>query len=486
MTVGVAGCRHESLAERVDEFDVEDIPGIDGGGDDATPSPDDDESTATPTDTVTPTATLTPTPTPTPTTQTPTPTPTASPTATATPTPAEPSPKLAAADGDAGDEFGTAVALTKQGDTALVGAPHDEDPNGEDGGAAYVFERANGEWTQQAKLVPEDGDDGDQFGAAVALNETTALIGASRDEDPNGQTAGAAYVFAHANGSWSQQAKLTAVDGDSGDVFGSSVALAGDTALIGAPFDEVDGADAAGAAYVFIQSNRNWGQQTKLTPDDGDQGDVFGGAVALAEQGDTALVGAYWDEDPNGTRAGSAYVFRRANRTWSQQATIAAGDGDDGDEFGWAVALAQQGDTALVGAPREEDPNGGEAGAAYVFSRVGDTWIQQAKLAAADGDTFDRLGWAVTLAGGTVLVGAPRDEDPNGEDAGAAYVFAQSNGEWAERAKLAAPNGDAGDVLGSAVALTDGTALVGAPRDEDPNGETAGSASVFELSDTDG
>lgn len=240
VTVGVAGCNDDGRS----------------GDDTATPTSSEDEpATATPT--VTPSATLTPTPTstatPTPTstpapTPTPTPTPTLTPTPTPTPTPEGP-PKLAAEDGDADDGFGWTIAL--DGDTALIGASGDDDPNGKGAGAAYVFERSNGRWEQQAKFAAGDGDAEDGFGVSVALASETALVGAPFDEDPNGTKAGSAYVFERSTGGWEQQAKLAAEDGDSEDGFGTSVALTGRTGLVGAPGDDDPNGKYAGAAYVF-------------------------------------------------------------------------------------------------------------------------------------------------------------------------------------------------------------------------------------------
>mgnify|MGYP000728304901 CR=1 FL=1 len=276
-----------------------------------------------------------------------------------------------------------------------------------------------GGWSQQVKLTPDDGDPIDSFGSSVTLDGARALVGAYGDEDPNGDDAGSAYVFERTNGSWTQQAKLTPDDGDAGDYFGVTVALDGGMALVGAYGDEDPNGDAAGSAYVFERSTGSWTQQAKLTPDDGDAEDLFGDAVAL--DGATALVGAPWDEDPNGDAAGSAYVFERTNGSWTQQAKLIPDDGDADDLFGDAVAL--DGDRALVGANGDEGPNGDYAGSAYVFERSNGSWAQQAKLTPDDRDRRDSFGDSVVLDGGTALVGANGDEDPNGANAGSAYVF---------------------------------------------------------------
>jgi len=176
---------------------------------------------------------------------------------------------------------------------------------------------------------------------------------------------------------------------------------------------------------VFTGDGGDWSQSAKLADDDGDSGDRFGDSAALSSDGTTALVGASEDEDPNGTEAGSAYVFTGDGDEWSQSAKFAAEDGAGGDFFGWSVALSSDGTTALIGAVFDDDPNGGDAGSAYVFTGDGGEWGQSAKLAADDGDSGDWFGWSVALSsdGTTALVGAKTDEDPNGAEAGSAYVF---------------------------------------------------------------
>jgi hypothetical protein len=403
--------------------------------------------------------------------------------------------KLAAADGDLGDYFGGSVAVSADGATALVGAALDEDPNGDEAGSAYVFAREDGDWRRTTKLVPDGGDHGDNFGESVAVSSdgTTALIGSVFDEDPNGDNAGSAYVFAREGGAWRQTAKLATDDGDPGDYFGRSVAVSGDgsTALVGADNDEDpngmnedDRYSGAGSAYVFVREGGAWRQIAKLAPDDGDSYDLFGRSVAVSSDGTTVLVGAVLDEDPNGEYAGSAYVFAREGGAWRQTAKLAPDDGDPGDYFGGSVAVSSDGSTALVGALYDEDPNGDDAGSAYVFAREGGAWRQTAKLAPDDGDPVDHFGEAVAVSGdgATALVGAPRDEDPNGPTAGSAYMFAREGGAWRQTAKLAAADDDdTRDHFGEAVAVSgDGaTALVGAPRDADPNGPTAGSGYIF-------
>ncbi|WP_282416490.1 hypothetical protein [Polyangium sp. 15x6] len=241
--------------------------------------------------------------------------------------------------------FGNSVALS--GDTALVGAWAD-DTQAPSAGSAYVFVRSGATWTQQAKLLASDGTAVDYFGLSVALSGDTALVGAPHDDD-QGTDSGSAYVFVRSGATWTQQAKVLASDGAGADYFGYSVALSGDTALVGA-YNDADKGTSSGSVYAFERSGATWTQQTKLLASDGAEGDYFGHSVALS--GDTALVGAYGDDD-KGSGAGAAYVFVRSGATWTQQTKLLASDGASYDNFGTSVALS--GSTALVGAKWDDN-----------------------------------------------------------------------------------------------------------------------------------
>jgi hypothetical protein len=269
--------------------------------------------------------------------------------------------QLSAADGAAQDYFGTSVAL--DGDTALVGAPEDDIGANGNQGSAYVFARSGTTWSGQAQLIAADGAAEDYFGYSVALAGDTALVGAPYDRVGGNAAQGSAYVFARSGSSWTQQQQLTAADGAAEDNFGYSVALAGDTALVGAPYDRVGGNAAQGSACVFTRSGTTWSGQAQLTAADGAALDHFGTSVALA--GETALVGAYYDDVGGNADQGSAYVFTRSGTSWSGQAQLSAGDGAAEDYFGTSVALA--GETALVGAPYDVIGSNAAQGSAYVF-----------------------------------------------------------------------------------------------------------------------
>ncbi|MCK4873294.1 MAG: FG-GAP repeat protein [Phycisphaerales bacterium] len=272
---------------------------------------------------------------------------------------------------------------------------------------------------------------------------------------------------AHAVGEPIQVAKLTASDAAEEDLFGRCVAFDDDTIVIGAYRDDDRGTD-SGSAYVFVRNGETWTQQAKLTASDGAPYDWFGSSTAL--DGDTAVVGSIYDSD-NGWASGSAYVFVRTGETWTQQAKLIASDAAENDYFGWTVAI--DGDTIIIGA----DGNDGYAGSAYVFTRSSATWTQQAKLTASDPAGEDHFGWVVALDGDTTVIGAYGDDD-NGSNSGSAYIFTRSGETWTQRTKLTASDGATGDRFGHAVALDDGTTVIGAWADNGV-GADSGSAYIF-------
>lgn len=329
--------------------------------------------------------------------------------------------KLAPADGSSKALFGKSVALTDTADTALIGAYKEDAPDAPEAGSAYVFERSGGKWTEAATLTPDSAYERSWYGEAVALADDTVLIGAPRADTTNGEEAGVAFIFEKSGGKWTKVATLTPSDGDSGDEFGGSVALTddGDTALISAPGDDEPNGEKAGAVYVFERAVNGWTETVKLTPADGSSRDHFGKSVAV--DGDTALIGASWHGDQPSTStptplsgSGAAYVFRLGDSEWSERSILTASDADGDVRFGTAVAL--ENDTALITAVLDDDPNGANAGSAYVFERSDDEWAEVAKLTPNDGDKRDKFGSSAALAenGDTALIGAKHDGAPIG------------------------------------------------------------------------
>jgi hypothetical protein len=377
--------------------------------------------------------------------------------------------KLLASDGATDDEFGYSVSIS--GDYAIVGA-YLSDGNGVNSGSAYIFSPNDidpNNWVQQQKLLASDGTTDDHFGYSVSISGDLAIVGANGN-DANGSNSGSAYIFKWDGASWSEQAKLLAADGAAGDEFGYSVSISGDYAIVGANRDDDKGGD-SGSAYIFKRVDANWVQQAKLLAADGNAEDWFGGFVSIS--GDFAIVGAMWDDD-KGNMSGSAYIFKREGETWSQQARLLAADGAAEDWFGRVVSIS--GDYAIVGANGNDD-NGSNSGSAYIFKREGETWSQQAKLLATDGDAQDFFGHSVSISGDYAIVAALGDDD-KGNMSGSAYIFKRNGETWSQQAKMLASDGAAEDQFGMSVSISGDLAVVGTNLDDD-KGNRSGSAYIF-------
>jgi hypothetical protein len=268
--------------------------------------------------------------------------------------------------------------------------------------------------------------------------------------------------------------KLSADDGVAGDRFGGAVAISGTTAVIGANASASSGTG-IGAAYVYILSaTGQWTLQQKLTPADGERDDSFGYSVGIS--GDTVVVGAFGDTVGTNVNQGSAYVFTRTGTTWTQQAKLLASDGAAGDVFGRSVAI--DGDSIVAGALSANVGQNVDQGAAYVFTRTGTTWTQQWKLTAADGATSDSFGDSVDISQNSVVVGATDDATGTNTQQGSAYVFTRNGTAWAQQAKLTASDGTAFDYFGFSTSISGDTVAVGTLQDVGANFQQ-GSAYIF-------
>jgi hypothetical protein len=421
---------------------------------------------------------------------------------------------LKASDTWAGDEFGYSIAIS--GDTVVVGSVG-QDNVGMHFGAAYVFVREGGVWSQQAHLKASNAWYDDEFGWSVAISGDTVVVGAPYEDsaatgvngDQNDNSAlqsGAAYVFVRAGDAWSQQAYLKASNTGAVDEFGRSVSISGDTVVVGAPYEDsaatgVDGdqnndsALRSGAAYVFIRSEGIWSQQAYLKASNTGTDDRFGSSVAIS--GETVVVGAYLEDssatgvdgdqnNDSALRSGAAYVFVRSGDAWSQQAYLKASNTGKHDHFGGPVAIS--GDTVVVGADLEDSSTKGvngdqtdnlapSSGAAYAFVREGGVWSQQAYLKASNTEARDLFGSSVAISGDTIVIGAQWEDsaatgvngnqkDNSAPDSGAAYVFVRTGSAWSQQAYLKASNTGAVDEFGHAVAISGNTVVVGANQED--------------------
>jgi hypothetical protein len=362
--------------------------------------------------------------------------------------------KLVATDPGPSDMFGASVATT--GDTLFAAAPSDDVNGDPDRGSVYVFARAGTSFSQSQKLNAFDGHARQRFGQSIAVHGNTVLIGAGRLDET---IKGSAYVFARSGTTWALQQKLGAADEASSVRFGASVSLFEDTAAVGANQ----------AIYLFTRSGTSWTQTHKLTPSRGT------GRPALSMSRDTLIAGFSCDAAGGVACRGSASLFVRSGSDWSEQQLLVASDAQAGDVFGSVVAL--MGETALVAAPGR----GQARGAVYSFARAGAGWVEQQILTGADSVPGNRFGTALSLIENVTLIGPARHDHPGVESlAGAAYIFTRSGATWTQRQELLAPDGQNNDFFGSAVHLVGNSALVAAPND-DGSVAAQGSVYVFNL-----
>ena len=371
---------------------------------------------------------------------------------------------LAASNGATNDHLGSAVSISSNANTVVVGAN-----TGNGGrGAAYVFTRSGSSWTQAAELTASGGVAGDLFGSSVSISGNTVVVGAYGLKSDQG----AAYVYAEPAGVWkntTQTRELTASDAAAGANFGydMAVSISGNTIVAGAPT-----ANGNGAAYVFTGSGSAWSQTAEITEPNLAKGDNFGQSVSIS--GNTMVVGAVLANSDKG----AAYVFTWSGSAWTPTAELTASDGTAGAEFGVSVSIS--GNTIVVGALGATINGQSNQGAAYVFTGSGSAWTQAAELTASNGAANDLFGYSVSISGNTVVSGAPGN---SGADyIGAAYMFTKPVSGWAnmtEDAKLTRPGIVSNDLFGREVAISGNTVVVGADYATPGSNAAAGAAYVF-------
>ena len=447
----------------------------------------------------------------------------------------------------ANDVFGFAVDIS--GDYLVVGAYGEDSglPGVQNGsitddnskantGAAYVFKRTSGAWAFQSYLKAPEIDDTDRFGYAVSIsgdviavgaygedsNVTGVTMGTGASTDNSQPSTGAVYIFRRSGTNWAQEAFIKGHSINSSDVFGFSIALSGNTLVVGAYGEDSNitgvlngtsgstnnGIAASGAAYVFFYNTgtSTWAQQAYLKGSDTDISDQFGYRVAI--DADTIVVGAYTEDSnatgvSNGTSgssndstsaAGAAYVFVRSGVNWSQQAYLKPAV--TGVDYNFGASVAVSGDTIIVGEPNDRsdtsgvtmgtsasaDYSGNYLGAGYVFVRTTTSWSQDAYLKPYVKSSYTTYGNAIDLDGDTAVIGVKGDFLPgntitNGPtvsnvstaisgSSGAAYVLRKVSGNWVQEAFLKAPNAEAGDTFGETVAISGDTVIVGSIRED--------------------
>jgi hypothetical protein len=381
--------------------------------------------------------------------------------------------KLEAPDAAAFDVFGNAIAI--HGDTLVVGALNKTGAAGNGQGAAYVYVKSGASWVFQQKLLPNDPATNMQFGNAVAVEHDTIVVGAWRTSGV-GSFQGAAYVFKRSGTSWAQEQKLTAPDAAAGDYFGSAVAISGDTVLIGAYHEGDPPLYEAGAAYVFVRSGTTWSFQQKLTHLDAALAENFGVSVAL--QGDTAVVGAWWAAET----AGRAFVFERFGISWVETHVLMGSETLPDDLFGCSIAMS--GNYLIIGAYGDDSESGLlDVGSAYVFVKEFGTWHEVSRLTAQSPAEADLFGLSVAMDGDMAAVGAPFANGSAGVDQGLVRVFRRAGGSWLPTSTIYASDAQPSDLFGTAVGLSSERIAVGCRGDDGAAGTNQGSAYVYRVHD---
>jgi len=348
-----------------------------------------------------------------------------------------------------GDNWGWGIALS--GHDLLISAPVDDTDAGTDAGSATVLSNVSGTWVHDADLNAGAGASGSGFGEDIAISGNTALVSAFRDGY------GEVFVFQRCSCAWLLEARLRASDAVPYDSFGASVALDGDTALIGAPMANLGTTISAGAAYVFVRNGITWTEQAKLVANDGADWDFFGYSVAI--DGDSAVVGAPFD-DVTANDEGAAHVFERQGATWSHHRRLTAPVQQERTEFGASLALA--GSTMIIGAPGHNGPNGQSAGAAFKSLDINGNWSAAVPLQVTSPSAEARFGAAVDIRGNVVTIGAPFQRNAQGVPIGMVTVLEQDGVLMSEVARLAATSPELLDEFGSDVAIGSGRILIGA------------------------
>lgn len=318
--------------------------------------------------------------------------------------------------GDRGDQFGTSVDIA--GNYAIVGAINTDHHEKTDAGAAYVFVTSGGKWYLQATLYAIDADHQDHFGNSVGINSSGVAVVGCADDDDQGTSTGAAYVFEPHYGNWIQTAKLKASDAHSGDAFGTDVAIDGTTVVVGSPVNVGVPYQQSGAVYVFNPHYGQWTQTVRLTHLDAGVFDHLGHSVDI--EGDYIIAGAPFAND----KTGNAYIFYRSGYHWSQQAKLSPSDGVPHDKFGWGVGITTG--NAVAGSYLDDDL-GNESGSIYLFGQSGTVWSETVKYTASDGMPGDHLGTQVDIDGTYAIAGAPYN-DAGAHDSGAAYIYGPALG----------------------------------------------------------
>ena len=382
--------------------------------------------------------------------------------------------------------FGYSVALSDDGTRAIVGA-YLEDEGTTNGGACYVYTISGGVWTLEQQLTPSPVSS--NFGSSVSMDSDGIRVAIGALGDSTGASlAGAVFIYKRDGTVWSLEQKLLADDPEANAYLGgafSSVSISDDGAYVvaGAYLDDATGGADSGAAYIFARTGTTWAQQQKLLPSDSEANAYFGETCSISGDGTRAIIGASYDNATGGNDSGAAYVFTRSGTSWSEEAKLVPSDSEVSGRFGWSCSLSDDGTRAIVTSHYYDEVGGVDSGAAYVFTRSGTSWSEEAKLVPSDSEGGAYFGWScsITSDGTRAIVGAPYDDASDISNSGAAYVFTRSGTIWSEEAKLVASDGELNASFGFSCSISrDGTRVLVGTHLDDAGATDAGAAYFFQ------
>jgi len=379
--------------------------------------------------------------------------------------------KIQASDKYSQGFFGNSVAMNSSGSKCVVGA-YKQYTGGIFTGAAYVFAKSGGTWSEEIKFAATDSPAaGDEFGYCVDMSANGDVVIVSAQKKTNGQ--GAVYVYDKSGGSWVLKTKLTASNPSNDDWFGISCSISpdGNTIIVGATGDD-DSASAAGAVYIFENVAGTWTEKQKVQEQYTQSGNRFGVSCAISNLGTRFLAGS----------KNSITVFQKSGSTWSREIRKIGSDTAIADLFGHSVDISSDGETFVVGAPYQ-DTGGSSAGAAYIFKYVSSAWTQTYK-AQGNPVASDYFGWSVALSddGARMAAGAIYKSSTSASNGGEAFVFKLDSGSWISDGEALSSDIEDDDRLGESVAMNiDGSSLVVGAIREDTGGPDAGAAYVFTV-----
>ncbi len=373
--------------------------------------------------------------------------------------------KLIASDASSGDRFASSVSIN--GDVAVIGAPGHDCIAGFDCGAAYIFRLVGSTWVEEQKLSALDTDWWDAFGTSVSCSGNVVVVGAWAHDCPDGIRCGAAYVYRFDGSRWIQEQKLRVPEPRSEDRLGERVFISQDLALL----------RASSGVHIYRFDGKQWAHEQTLTAPDAVERPGFG--VSLFARQNLAVLGSLFARCDAGPGCGRAYFYHYNGSTWIQEQALIPSDAGAEDRFGSAVSVA--GDVSVIGAYGQDCAGRDYCGAAYVYRLHGSIWIEEQKLTASDPYWLDSFGTSVATEETVVLVGAHRDDCAVGSECGAAYLYQFDGSSWIEERKVHASDVARYDEFGWSVGISAGTALIGASRKACPAGDGCGAAYIFAL-----